>query len=504
MPQRMTPQPILAGTDVTGGAAVPRATEFPLSGGERPRQRRPEAPVEPGTRKAKAPRKKRKLFKRTGLIIGAIILALGLFLGFKFYKDIARLTGNANPFSLFGAFTPAHLKNQDGRVNILVAGNSADDAGHDGATLTDSIMVLSVNTRNNTALMLSIPRDLWVDIPGNGHAKINEAYADGGMDLLQEVVEENLGLTIDYHTLVNYAAFHDLVDAVGGITITIKSPDPRGLYDPSIDWKTHGPLVKLSNGTHTLNGQQALDLARARGDAYGSYGFTQADFDRTDHQREMLLAIKDKASSASVIANPFKVSALVDAVGKNVKTNLQLNEIQTLYTYMKKVDDTKIASYNLNTLKGKGTTMLANYTTPLGQSALVPAAGVDDFSDIQAQITRLLSNDPMVREAAEVVILNATDTSGLAAGQEDKLSAAGMNVLLESNAPTPQTKTTVIDNSGGKKPGSLAYLKKHYSATVTTDAALSAKYPDADLILVLGQNVAAAQATSGTATQPAP
>jgi LCP family protein required for cell wall assembly len=500
MPKRVTPQPILAGTSVAGGAAVPQATEFPLSGGERRRPRRPEPSADPRQRKATAPHKKRRVLKRAVLIFGAIVLAAGLFLGFKFYKDIARLTGNKNPFSLFSVFKPAHLENQDGRVNILVAGNSADDVGHDGGTLTDSIMVLSVNTRNNTALMLSIPRDLWVDIPGNGHAKINEAYVDGGMDLLQEVVEQNLGLTINYQALINYTAFRDLVNAVGGITITIKSPDPRGLYDPSIDWETHSPLVKLTNGKHTLNGEQALDLARARGDTYGSYGFPQADFDRTEHQRQMLLAIKDKASSASVIANPLKVSALVDAIGNNVKTNLQLNEIETLYTFMKKINNSQIASYNLNTLKGKGTTMLSNYTSPMGQSALIPAAGIDDFTDIQTQITRLLSNDPLVREAGSVVVLNGTDTTGLAKDQESTLARKGIDVLLEANAPAAQAQSTIVDNSSGAKPNTLAYLKKQYKASVVQNATLAAQYPDADFILVLGNNVAAAEAAA--ITQP--
>ena len=73
-----------------------------------------------------------------GLVCGVLLLLAGLLFGFKFYKNIARLTGNNNPLSLLGAFTPAHLDNQDGRVNILVAGNSVDDTGHDGAALTDS------------------------------------------------------------------------------------------------------------------------------------------------------------------------------------------------------------------------------------------------------------------------------------------------------------------------------------------------------------------------------
>jgi len=355
-------------------------------------------------------------------------------------------------------------------------------------------MVLSLNTKNNTAMMLSVPRDLWVDVPGVGYAKINTAYPNGGMDTLQQIVQDHLGLTIDYHALVNYGAFKDLVNAVGGISINIQSTDPRGIYDPNIDYTTRKccALAKYPNGPVTLNGQQALNLARARGDPnpYGyPYGFTNGDFDRTEHQRQMLVAVKDKASKASVVANPFKVANLVDAVGKNITTNLQVNEIETLYTYMKKVDDTKIDSYNINGLRGGNTTMLANYTSPDGQSALIPAAGLDDFTEIQAQIQKLFTADPVTKEGAVVVVLNATDTVGLALGQENKLIGKGMNVTI-GDAKATQATTTLIDNSNGKMPNTLAYFKKQYKATIVTDATLTRTYPGADFILLLGTSAA--------------
>jgi len=484
MPRRTTPQSVLASSHVS---ATPE-TAYPLDGPAAPRRRRRYAEPEQAPGKQHKKRSWKRGFKRFGMVLGSLVILAGVWFGFKFYRDIANLTGNNNPLSLLGAFHPVPLKNQNGRVNILVAANSADDPGHNGANLTDSIMVLSIDTNNNTALILSIPRDLWVEIPGVGHSKINAAYTNGGMKMLQRVVHNNLGMTIDYQALVNYGAFQDLVNAVGNITITIKSDDPRGIYDPDLDYTTRHccALANYPNGKVTLNGKQALNLARARGDDPRSYGYAQSDFTRTMYQREMLLAIKDKAAQASVIANPLKITKLVDAVGNNITTDLQLNEIETLYSDMKKIDDTKIGSYNINTLKGGNTTMLDNYTSADGQSALVPAAGLDDFSDIQQQIRKLLSADPIAREGATVVVLNATDSTGLAAKQKDKLYAKGMDVSAD-NAATNQATTTLIDNSGGDKPNTLAYLKKQYHATVTTSAQLTDDYPDADFILVLGQ-----------------
>lgn len=500
MPKRSEPQVVLSSGRAAAAAPVATAP-FPLNG-ESPRRRmrgESQETVPGNLQKERRPRSAKRLLKRLVLAFGAFVLLGGLWFGLRFYKDIAKLTGNSNPLSLLNVFHPASLRNQDGRVNILVAANSADDVGHNGANLTDSIMVLSVNTKNNTALMLSIPRDLWVNIPGAGHSKINAAYPDGGMDALQQVVQDNLGLTIDYHALVNYGAFRDLVDSVGGITITIQSDDSRGIYDPSLDYTSRHccALAKYPNGPVTLNGKQALNLARARGDAYGSYGYSQSDFTRTMYQRKMLVAVKDKAVQPSVIANPFKVSGLVDAVGNNVKTDLQLNEVETLFTYMKKIDDNKIDSYNINTLKGKGTTMLANYTTPDGQSALIPAAGIDNFDDIQQQIQKIFTSDPVTKEGATTVVLNGTETTGLAMAQENKLIGKGMTVAV-GDAPATQATTTIIDNSGGEMPNTLAYLKSYYKATVVADKSLTRTYPSADFIVILGQSAVPKPSTTAT------
>lgn len=512
MPKRSSPQPVLGNAASVAATMQPgvAVANPPFEGGRRRRRQGSEFPPDEtpkGRRhrhKSAKPRSWKRRLKRSGMVLGVLVLLTGAFFGFKFYKDIAKITGNKNPFALLSVFRPVPLQNQNGRVNILVAGNSADDPGHGGANLTDSIMVLSINTQNNTALILSVPRDLWVNIPGYGHAKINAAYPDGGMNKLQEVVQDNLGLTIDYRALVNYGAFKDLVDAVGGIRIDIQSSDPRGIYDPNIDYttKTCCSLAKYPNGWVTLNGKQALNLARARADPspYGiPYGFTDGDFDRTMHQRQMILAIKDKASQSDVIANPFKVSALVDAVGNNVSTNIKLDEIETMYADTKKVNDKDIASYNINTLKGNNTTMLANYTTPDGQSALIPAAGIDDFSAIQAQIQRILTSDPVSREGATVEVLNGTSTTGLAATQEYSLTHKGMTVSV-ADAPATQPTTTIIDDSQGQKPNTLAYLKQHYNATIVKNANLTYNYPGADFILILGQSAAPHTSTSTTST----
>ncbi|HEX7368430.1 MAG TPA: LCP family protein [Candidatus Saccharimonadales bacterium] len=452
--------------------------------------------------------KRKRTWKRAALGVLIIVLLIGGWVGFKFLYNFIKVF-HGNPFSAL-ATTP--LRGEDsGRVNILLAGNSSDDPGHQGANLTDSIMVVSIDTRNNTAFMLSIPRDLWVAIPGYDHAKINEAYVDGqqedfnksgyfpgGMGLLQEVVQNDFGIKLDYYALIDYGALRDAVNAVGGITVTIHSQDPRGLYDPSTDYATGGPLVRLSNGVHTLDGEQALDLARARGDAYGSYGFPSSDFDRTANQRMMLLALKSKMTSTGVLANPIKLTNLFDAVGKNVHTDFSPSEAHRLYDIGNKVPGNDISSIGLN--NADGVNLLSNYTTYTGESALVPAAGMDDFSDIQAFVRRLTSTNPVVKEDAQIVVLNATNTDGLAANAAKMLKGKGTAVIATGDANALANTTTIIDLSGGKKPATKELLESLYGNNVTTTNPYGSIY-QADFIVVLGADQVSTSTTSDQSSQ---
>jgi LCP family protein required for cell wall assembly len=350
-----------------------------------------------GVNDEKLPEKRRfngkKVIKRALQTIAVIVIIVGGFLGWKFYDNAAKLAGTYNPFKLFGTFLPAKLNETNGHVNILLAGYSADDPGHQGADLTDSIMILSIDPATKSANVISIPRDLYVSIPGYGYSKINAAYEDGqaehfnqsgyftgGMGLLEETLSQDFGVQFNYYALINYAAFRDAVDAVNGITVDIQSPDPRGLYDPYTN-------LKLPNGEVTLNGQEALNLARARGDGPGSYGFPDADFNRTQHQQQMLIALKDKSSSLSVIGNPLKIGELADAIGNNIITNLSIGDMETLYSDSKSISNSSISTVTLNDYKNQD--LLTSYITADGEDALVPAAGFANYSQLQAVVSQL-------------------------------------------------------------------------------------------------------------------
>jgi LCP family protein required for cell wall assembly len=283
------------------------------------------------------------------------------------------------------------------RVNVLVVGYSADDPGHEGANLTDSILLLSMSTNGKNSYMLNIPRDLYVTIPDSGRAKINEAYQRGesesfsepglpagGIGLLEKTVSESLGVTIDYYALVNYAAVRSTADAVGGITVNIQSSDPRGIYDPNFQPHEGGPL-KLANGPQKIDGQTALRLTRARG-AAGGYGFALSDFDRSKNQQEVFRAIKESMTT-KLLLNPQKNGKVLDAVATNVRTDVEISEVLPLYRLFKGIPSAELDTISLRDINKQN--LIKGYTTPSGQSALIPSAGRNDFSDIQSAIDEL-------------------------------------------------------------------------------------------------------------------
>lgn len=479
--------PVLnTGSSVKGGVKKPKIWQFGKK--RRLKKGKPE------------PSRRKKIMKRIILVLALILVIIGGFLGWKLLKNSAKVfDGN-----VLGFLDSTKLKGEsEGRVNILLAGTSEDDIDHDGADLTDSIMLTSIDVKNNTAFTVSIPRDLWVKYgercTAGFEGKINSAYqcgekiqfkengyAEGGMGLLSKIVSTNFGIPIHYYGKINYTAFKDAVDAVGGITVTIDSTDPRGVYDPNIQKKDGGPL-RLKNGPQQLNGLTALALARSR-NSKGGYGMSRGDFDRTNYQRAMLVALKDKALSAGVITNPAKLGELLDAAGNNVDTDFNSSEVRRLYELSKIIKNENITSIDLASEEVN----LLTTGSYFGASIVRPVAGVSNFTAIKAYFKKLTSTDPLIREGAEVVVLNASGVSGLAQQKADQLTVKGINVVSVGNAAA-RDSTVIIDLTKGTKNKTKTALEGRFGvkATTATTGIAEAQSSNADFLVIIGKSGAA-------------
>lgn len=331
--------------------------------------------------------------KRYIALVAALLIALA-GTGLYFY-----LNANAAVQSVTKSGTVVDLLQAEplsgestGVVNILLTGNSVDDPGHDGAALTDSIMVASYNIGTRTLSIISIPRDLYVTVNG-AYMKINAAHQSGDMQTLIEVVQSVTGLKIHHNVLVNYSAVTQMIDAVGGIDITIAADDPRGIYDPMIGFS-------IANGVQHLDGEAALLLARCRNDpTYDgrvAYGLSGGDFDRTASQRAIMQALLVKISSSSSLANPALLQSLIQSLSGNVASDFTAGQLRRLYDL-----NGQLATSSSLSLSGDGTsTLLADYYDAYAGAALIPAAGINNYASIQAYIAAKIGASTSTGDAA--------------------------------------------------------------------------------------------------------
>lgn len=443
-------------------------------------------------------RKRPKLRIKYILIALAFLAVFGLgYFGLKIF-----LAGN-NIFNgnLFDVFSNKSLKRDSfGRTNILMFGTSEDSPAHieeGSGSLTDSIMVISLDQDKKNAVMFSVPRDLWVDygqacISGY-QGKINVVYecakegtsVQAGAQKLKGIVGEVFGLDIQYYAKVNYSALKDAVNAVGGINVTIDSDDPRGVYDPNFDWQCNFrcKMVKWPNGPAQLDGEHALALARAR-NAAGGYGLGGGNFDREQYQQKILLAVKEKAVSAGTLANPIAVSGLIDSLGNNIETNFETSELKTLVELAGSINKTSIKSISLVD-KNEPLVTTGSYS---GQSIVRPVAGISDFSEIQSYIRLQLSGNTNTGEDATIEVLNGTDLSGIASKKETEFESQGLVITSIGDAPTRSSygKLQWFDLTGGSKPQTanklMEVLKEPNSGSSLPEGVQS----DADFVIIIG------------------
>jgi len=390
-------------------------------------------------------------------------------------------------------------KDENGRSNFVIFGTAEDDENgeHGGANLTDSIMVMSIDQEKKDAYMVSLPRDLWVQYQdtcwvGN-QGKLNAVYTcasnDGedeaaGAAALQAKAGEITGLEIQYYIHLNFTAVVEAVDAVGGVDVTIESEDPRGIQDRNFDWKCNYKCyyVNYKNGEVAhLDGEHALALARSR-NAAGGYGLPGGNFDREQNQQKIIKALREKALSAGTLTNVGAVTGLIDALGKNLRTNIETKEIRTLMDLAKDIKTENIISLSL-VKEGESLVTTGPYN---GQSIVQPIAGLFDYSEILAYVKKNVNATAVSREAAHVMVLNGSGVSGTAQIQADKLAELGFVIDDVDNAPDGEYGKATIYQITSDKTASAAKLTELYGVTVKTTAPPVSVVGETDFLVIIG------------------
>ena len=352
-------------------------------------------------------------------------------------------------------FDPLSLPRWKGveRVNILVMGIDQRDY-EEGPWRTDTMIVLTLDPVTLTGGMVSIPRDLWVPIPGFEEARINTAhyfgdvydYPGGGPALAVETVEYNLGVPIHYYVRANFTAFEEAVDLIGGIEIDVPEEINDPLY-PARDGPGYAPFY-VPAGLQRLDGKMALKYARTRHSPGG-------DFDRADRQQQVILAIFEKVTRLDMLPQlALKAPQFWQTLQGAVETDLTLEEAIALANLAIEIDLKEIRSGVID----------ENYTqfwtTPDGQQVLIPLR--DSMRDLRDYIFTAETplpevDDPETRlaaEAATIAVLNGTTTEGLATETSEYLQQQGLHVVVADNADLSDYVESMV----------IVYTGKNYTA----------------------------------------
>jgi LCP family protein required for cell wall assembly len=260
--------------------------------------------------------RRRPRWGRIALVTLAAILALALIAGVGMWMYASKLNGDLKRTDAFAGIAEAPRPNPaaNGALNILMVGSDSrdPDAPLDRGSewRADTLIVMHVPSSHDKAYLVSVPRDLYVPVPQSAgapcdsgrRAKINAAFAFGGLPLAVRAVECFTDVRIDHVVAIDFAGFKEVTDALGGVDLPVER-DTKSI---------HKPFRTFKKGTHHMNGAEALDWIRQRKQ------FPDGDFARMRHQQEFIRAVMDKAASTGTLANPAKLmsflSATTDAV----------------------------------------------------------------------------------------------------------------------------------------------------------------------------------------------
>ena len=354
---------------------------------------------------------------------------------------------------------------KDGRINFLLLGMGG--AGHDGAYLTDTMILASFNPKEKKIAMVSVPRDLAIPMPGYGSRRINNvnAFAEAekrgsGGEATREAVSVVLDIPIHYYIRADFQGFETLVDKLGGVSVYVDKSFTDNQY-PTDDEKYQ--TLHFEEGWQNMDGVRALKFVRSR---HGTNG-EASDFARSRRQQKILVALKEKILSFSTLFNPIKIQSVFDTVKNSIDTNMEMWEIVRMSRLARDINTGEIIHQVLTADEG-GLLVATNLD---GAYVLEPRAG--DFSEIQFLVKNIFNvaseiNFEEKQKIIRVEIQNGTKKPGLAGRAAEMLKKLDYKVIKVGNAAEQNYEKTVIYNlTEGDKNDELNFLKEKLDADVS-------------------------------------
>ncbi|MFI7027005.1 LCP family protein [Micromonospora sp. NPDC049900] len=308
-----------------------------------------------GPQPATAGRPRRRWLRIT--LISVLVLALvgvgGVVAAGFYLKSVESDIERVDAFDGVPAETRPEVVAGDA-LNILVLGSDSRDPESTGGSRTDTIILAHLPKNRSSAQLISIPRDTWVAVPrskegrGGRDAKINAAYAWGGVPLMVQTVEQFTKVRVDHVVMVDFAGFKEIIDALGGIEVNSEKQFTS----------IHPPFRTFQAGPQKMDGETALDYSRQRKQ------FADGDFSRIRHQQQVIKAILDKATSGGLLTNPARLNSFLQATSGSLSMDKDLSLVD-------------MATENRN-LRGRNLTFVTSPTKGTGRVGSESVVFADD------------------------------------------------------------------------------------------------------------------------------
>lgn len=440
----------------------------------------------------------RKISSIALFIITGLLLSFGAYLIWKTYSVSKKVSLNPQQHSfssdvksVVASFSENHKPlngESEGRINILLLGAAGEKKP--GKNLTDTIMVMSIDTKSNKVGFLSLPRDLYVPIPNTkSFTKINGIYQYGlannqGSDLIKQTVEQVTGIPIHYFVVADFDGFTKIIDDIGGINVMVQ----RDIYDarypgPNYSYET----FEIKKGLHKLDGATALKYVRERHDD------PEGDFGRAKRQQQVLQSVKNKIFSMQTLFNVIAINNMLNTVGDNIKTDISFDDLNGFLELSKKLDTQNISNVVVDAWK-KDSLLKVSHVMLGNARAFILIPRVGNYSAIHDEAANLFDHDAIAKrkkeienEKASIAIINESGDTSLLPKIKSVLSESLSlsNIVSQTNSRMMREKTVVIDNTDGKKIYTLDELLKKLPAIRASETTNT----KADFTIIIGSDL---------------
>lgn len=405
-----------------------------------------------------------RLLKEIGVDANPIEVATFAVKGLKEFTEVPQDDedgGDSGP-------VPQLMKDSSGRyTNILGVGIDSRPKGenpyNEDLKNTDTILVLSYDHQKNLATVISIPRDVYVKVPGHtGYSKINGIYLIGenteegnGLPLLQQAVEETLGIEIQYYAMGNFVAVRDLINIVGGIDLCVENTFTDYMY-PSLDTFKVYETVHFDAGCQTMDSETALKFARSRRSPNILEG---SDYARAKRQQKVVEALINKLLSSETYTNPQKVMNIIEVMGDNVKlSSWSIKDLEAGLALKDKMD--KIKLFNAVTSPAIGNFQILYETSETGLFIVTPKLGQGNYTQLHKYIDLLLEKPELYGQDISILVY---DAGGDYASRQEIIQSLNSqlpytNLIYGGAANYTSDKTIIFSNSDKNTKKAIEYI----------------------------------------------